>query len=319
MAVVSVTQWKPAKRSGGPLDRRYTCTYLVVTDDPLDGPNKAILHPAIPQYGDFFQYGNDWDLLATCVSKSADVESAETKTRWVVTCEFSADPAEQASAGDEVQSPLDVPPTIQSSSFIFRRVVKKDANGKPYAASSGELFEPPEEEEVFWTRLTIGRNEAEVRWSLLDQLKGKTNEQPLFGRPPGSVRLEDATWSLAWHGKRQYFPHQYVLLIAGQEGFTKKKLDLGFYELVEDYDAQAAAGKPQPKIKRRILDKDGQPLEKESFLNGEGKLLDWAPAKPGEELTPPIEIDFEPFKKGPLHQLNLPELVKYVPPDPPRR
>lgn len=308
MAIIKVRPAGPPTRTGGPSDRRYTTTWIVDSDDLLDGPNKVTLDPRIPRFGDYFQFGNDWDLLAVVVDKTATPDPKR-RTRWTCTVQYSSALEGQAEAQQQdIATPLDLRPKFQGRPYVFRRVVEQDANGKPYANSAGDLFDPPEEEEISWHLLTMTRNEASVRWAL-NEIKGKTNLATLWGQPPGRIKLDDWSWSQDWHGTRPIYPHTYTFLVSGKDGFSIEKLDRGFYELVDDKDQPKLSNGSYPKIRRRIRDAEGNALEKESFLDGQGKVLD--PSKP------PVKIPFEKFQKADFSQLQLPDLPDYVAPSPP--
>lgn len=188
MAVTSITD--PRSRPGKVTlegERSYTVTHLVRTDDADDGPNTVMA--AAASIGSYYNYGNDADFRAYCVSKSAEQVSSddgsELKT-WIVTCEFKT-----LSRDDQKKlvTPLNRPYEISYGYEHFSEVVEKDINGGAILNTAGEYFDPPIERDASRPVLTITRNESSFPVSLAFAYADAINSDWFQGASPGTVKV----------------------------------------------------------------------------------------------------------------------------------
>ena len=174
--------------------REYTVVYKVTTDDRNDGAAIAMEAFGIPNIGDQFNVGNDFDPAAVCVSKSAD--QGDSPWDWLVEATFSS----KVDNADATENPLDEPADI-TYGFQQRRILVpgrfNDPAAPPYGgdwqagiyAPNGELFNPQPEVEINEPVLRIKRNVGSIDPQSFLVLANAVNADPFQGAEPRQLKL----------------------------------------------------------------------------------------------------------------------------------
>lgn len=193
------------------LIRRYTRVFRVQTNDPLDGPQVAIYaeclnkdgsRARIPTICARYRTANSYDQGSRC-SKISAKRDRNTRTVWIVACEYSSDSEdvgdprrELRSGGDKPKEPKGAkdksdptakPPKVTTTAERYVRACVVDLDGKKFATTAGEPFDPPWEVEDLRPviRITYYKQDFDHR----DKInKIGVNNFPFMGVPIGAVR-----------------------------------------------------------------------------------------------------------------------------------
>lgn len=211
--------------------REYTITYRVITTTRADGPYVVLSAGNLPRRGDFYQYGNDLDIFATCKSIGpARLERAEdTGKAWLVDAVFSTkgsqrDPADNP--GDPISWAWKVSGSFGSGQWYPR----KDANGRAIANTADEPFEdvPPIDDPRMI--ISLEKNTASLNIDTWKKTRGKVNSSPLWGLPVRQVKLLQWSWNVQFTGQgAAYISNKFEVEI-NDEGYYYSPLDQGFRE-----------------------------------------------------------------------------------------
>lgn len=176
--------------------REYTVKYLVRTDDRKDGPSVVRTAFGIPNVGDIYTPGNDFDPQAIVTNKR--VSQAGSPWEWEVDVTYSTDVKEEP---EQPESPLDEPPRI-SWGFQDRRILVPGYYSEAQAPdltqnyqlgvtnSAGELFDPQPEMDISEPVLTISKNVATIDQAQFFSLANCVNSDNFYGAEPRQLRLK---------------------------------------------------------------------------------------------------------------------------------
>lgn len=189
-------------------DNEYSVIYYVETDDRADGPNIVMSAFGIPQIGDLYTAGNDFDASAIVTNKTAT--QTDSPWNWEVEVSYStlvpAEPTKNL-LGD---NPLDQRPEV-SYGFQNRRILIpgqfNDPIGPPsdkgwqagIFAPNGELFDPQPEAEISDPILTIKRNIDTFVPAEFMALANAVNSDTFEGAEPRQLRLGAPQAVSRWH------------------------------------------------------------------------------------------------------------------------
>src|SRR4029077_1319434 len=206
MAVTSVAEvW--AGRSGNrdiKNVRNYRRTFLVLTDNMLDGPFEVGSIAGNPLPGPariplLFEYYKDTrgvvDLGTLC--QKLTPRQAEEPFAWYVDADYSSkiDNPEQAQKGQTDDNPLNRPAIVKWSMSKYQKPVDAafDANGEdvPIVNSANEHFDPAPEIDDSRIILTVDRNEPPIDPSVMIAYQDATNADDFFGAGPGQAKIEE--------------------------------------------------------------------------------------------------------------------------------
>lgn len=243
--------------------RNYVATYLVVTDDPTDGP--GTVRAAIPAslgltYAEFDKTGaakfRDNGSYITSITVAEDT-IADDMRQWIATINYGPYQALQ-----KPQDPTQEQPQIQWSSSKFQRpAVKDEITGDVIVNSAGDLFNPPIMRDDSRPMLVITRNEATHDPILAANCRDKTNASAWWVFPAKTVKCLDIV------GRRvlnqdigYYWEVEYSWEINIDDTWTYQALDQGFSTVV--------GGK-----KLRLTNDDGELISEPALLDGGGLVL----------------------------------------------
>lgn len=178
------------------LVREYTVTYLVTTNDWNDGPQTVRTAYGIPDVGDVYMPGNDYDAQAAVIAKR--VVQREAPDEWDVEVTYSTAPSDRQP--EQAATPLDEPPVITCGTnkrqIIVQGCYQTAANPDPNKdfdwyvhSTNGELFDPQPEVEISEPLVTIKRNVQAISWPYLMSLANCVNQSPFFGADARQLKL----------------------------------------------------------------------------------------------------------------------------------
>lgn len=188
--------------------REYSVVYKVTSDDKRDGPKQILSAFGVPNVGDIYVSGNDTDVAAVVINKTANpVEAFE----WEVEVTYTNDLTD-APVGFK-DNPFSQPAEI-SYGFQNRRILipgrYNDPLGPPgdqawqqgIFAPNGELFDPQPEVEISEPVLTIKKNVQSIDGAALMALANCVNSDYFQNAQPRQLKLNAPQATRKWH--KQY-------------------------------------------------------------------------------------------------------------------
>jgi hypothetical protein len=262
VAVTSVKEtYERSSTQDNKWKRKYTRTWLVETDNPLDGSMRARTAIGIPAIGNSYWVDsteNDPGSFVQSVNATC-LGAGPAYSQWKVVAEYA-----EYDASQFPQNPLEWPIQINWSGTQFEKVIYYDINDKAIVNSAGEPFGEPVTIDDSRPVLTIVRNEPTYDLAIVDEYRDTLNADTFMGASPGLVKVSFMPGELQYNkdagGSGFYYKITYTFNF-NRDGWKKKILDRGFSEL----DAS-------DKLKT-ILGPDGQPLAEASLLDGTGHPL----------------------------------------------
>lgn len=170
-------------------DRKYRCTWVVVTDDDDDLAITVLSYADIPDYGDTFAYGNDTDAYAICRRVTASRPDPQGAPKhWVVTAEF----GRLGRTPDEPADPTQ--PWTRSARWSIQQadymaVFDEDVAGAAVRNSAGQRYDPPAEVERANTLIHVTYYKAALKLSVLDQYRYSINNATFWGYAAERLRI----------------------------------------------------------------------------------------------------------------------------------
>jgi hypothetical protein len=194
---------------------------------------------------------------------------------------------------DPEQNPLEQPMQVEWDHEPIAEQIDIDLDGKPIVNSADERYDPPLQENVYDTVLTIRRNEPSYSPVVADQYINATNEDPWWVFAPGTVLCTRFRGSERRWADLVYYEVQYQFKFRF-DGWLRRLPDMGRREYLGADDD----GKPdyQP-----ILTKTGQPVAEPVFLDGSGLRLSDADVRAGSVFM----LEFRTKKIMPFGPLGL--------------
>lgn len=187
--------------------RTYDLEWLVETSSPEDGPRTVFNCPDLPQVGDMWIYGSDYDPWAFC-SHEADctpVVSKEPNCLWIVNQKFSTIPKTRCQ-DESIKDPLEEPDRIRGSFVRYTKTGRFDKDGKPIKSSSHEFLVGPETEfDHNRPSVDIEKTLLQLPLSTFAAMIDTVNDSPLWGLPKRCVKLSNASWQRLLYGTCSYY------------------------------------------------------------------------------------------------------------------
>jgi hypothetical protein len=289
MALVSIEE--SPDREGGQNNlwqRTYRRKYIVITDDPYDGPvfigqqlpyfignyYRLVDNMGVTREHDFSSFVNS--LAIRCVSKDA--------CQWEAVLEYGPYNPQIFQA-----NPISWPIKIAWGGTKFERVYQYDINGIAITNSAGQYFDPPVVGDDSRINLKIERNEPVYNPAIAAAYKDAVNSDVFFGGNPGTWKLALPTADLEYNvdsGTPDGFYYRITYNFEYRiEGWQALILDQGTMVLDGGNRLTNALGS------------DGAPVSSPIPLNGAGKAL---PAG-----GTPTFLAFDIYTPMPFAQLNL--------------
>lgn len=308
---------------------RSSTRHLVVITDTWTEPSILKNDSRLPRDG--LPHPTELDQWCTNVR----VEPRDnTRTVFDVTVEYSNDVddeeleiSKRGGTGAPPPNPLDDPPVIdgggQNRPVPLWACV---ATGSPVRNAAADVLDPPPMGLAVESVVRVVRNEADFSYaSHVKPWLRKVNSQEFSGAPPGDVLCTAVTYRRMyergfryWEISREFaFRDWNSNLVPNADyidaNFAERTSDyvtgwsvvtphVGFYDVYAD--ASVATDDPETQIsysKRRILDRNGSPIETPQFLNADGSLR----KRDANGVIKPIMLVIQPYDSADFNALNL--------------
>lgn len=251
-------------QDAGNRHRTHQLSYQVLTDVKTD--TVTVLQQTLAFLG--IDYGTPFPTDSVAYCQKADCKCTDVSgVTFQVDFTFETLSAKKEK---EQENPLDQFPEISWSTEVVNRPMEKDIDGDAIQNSAKDKFDPGIEQEIYYPKLSIVRNEATFVPASLLLYQGRLNNATWLGFAAGRVKcigidgrlervkVEDATF--------YYYQVSYVFLFATEEPYFKRRLlDCGTRYL----DSSSGSGGRQ---QLNILVK-GQPVSEPKLLDGNGNVL----------------------------------------------
>lgn len=307
-------------RTGTPFDisgkRDYVRKFLVRVKTNLIGSLGVCYCPGIPQPFSPYNSGGglEYDLAALCVRVTAEQETEEDWSQWIVTANYSTEmppggkfdygnPGKDSGSGDNASNnPEFEAPDIDWDFDTDSKVVVKDLDSKPILNSSKQPFDPPLAFDQAYAVLTYTRNSLFFDRKIATDYAYAVNTDNFLGAPPGAAQClpprarwthkgNIAYWRVTWR-VRFAAPRQVTILglpIIDLATWQPQILDTGTMQLV------TVLGQ---KISVPIW-RGGQPVPGPILLDGNGRP---APLNADGTITPHY-LDYRIFQGMPFNPI----------------
>ena len=246
--------------------REYTVTYRVITSTRADGPYVVLSSGNLPQRGQYYSYGNDLDIFATCKQIGpARLERGEDSGKvWLVDAVFSTKGSSRDPA-DNPGDPISWAWKVRGSFGSGQRYYVKDANGRAIVNSAGDPYEdvPPVDEPRM--TLSLEKNTATIDIDQWAETRGKVNSAAIWGLAARRVKLLQWSWDVQWTGQGAAYVANKFEVEINDEGYYYQPRDEGFHELL--------GVKADGSRNTRHIKAEGELVSKPQLLNGQGLVL----------------------------------------------
>lgn len=196
------TNWSLDKDKDG--HRTYKVSHIIKAASS-DGPLTILNTPGLPVTGSTWAFGVETDAWAFCLpTKKVEPwqfqEGKGVTITWRVESTFSTKPIDRCQDTD-IENPLFEPPKV-SGSFIRTTIeAAQDRYGNAIKSSSHEVFRGPMVEfDDDKPTVTIEQNVADLQLPLLVFMVNTTNDAPLWGLDPGTIKLSSPSWTRKYYG-----------------------------------------------------------------------------------------------------------------------
>ncbi len=199
----------------GGIDEAGHRTYFLtvrVEGDRNDGPNRIMNTPGLPAAGSVWAYGSDFDPYAwrrpeiKCEKEKGYIEGDPTD-HWDVTFTFSTKPLPQDKGGGSrcsdhhIEDPLMEPPTVSGSFVKYTEEGVLDRHNVPILSSSFEQLRGPQNEwDANRPQIKVTVNVPVLNLATVAGMVDHVNSSSLWGLPPRTIKLSDATWKKQYYG-----------------------------------------------------------------------------------------------------------------------
>lgn len=194
------TEWRMSRDDEG--HREYKITFLIESDDALDGPANIINTPGLPLIGSRWAFDNDTDLWAWCRT-DCDVKPVSTRQPnffWEVEFTFSTKPWRWCK-DHPIEDPVLEPAKISGNFINQNHEAKQHRNGALIMNSAFEPVRGPKVEfEQTQPTVVIEQNLATLDITLLTSFKDTVNDRVLWGLPARTIRLRGMSWEEQFYG-----------------------------------------------------------------------------------------------------------------------
>lgn len=189
--------------------RDYEAIFLVEQESVEDGPNMALFADGLPNTGDVWDFGNDYDPWAFCqpetrVSRHQAIEGHR-HLYWQVAKKFSTRPLKRCQ-DQSIENPLDEPPQISGSFTSYMKEAEKDRNGKHILSSSLEKITGLERD-IKMPTVVISMNSLSLDLATVTQVISSypLNDSAMWGVAARCVKLTNFSWERRLYGTCTFY------------------------------------------------------------------------------------------------------------------
>ena len=190
--------------------RTYTITWLVRTDDPLDGPAAILNAWGLPAVGSTYSLDNDSDPWAFCtpeltIAPHTDVTNGDPCQDWHVTQTWTSKPTWRCQTFP-IENPLLEPFQLSGDFSSEQRMPMLDKDGNVLKHINHQPIDGPQIEQKYsWPTISITFNSATLPLSTYVLLINKVNDDTLWDLPARTIRFIDAKWERLLYGTCFYY------------------------------------------------------------------------------------------------------------------
>ena len=248
MALTIIGERRPTGERDEKGYRTYTITYLVLSDDGLDGPANVMQTPGLPLPGAYWLLNNDIDVWVWCRPnvriKLAQPNDKVKGIAWEAEYTFSNKPLESNKCEDQqVEDPLLEPPGITGQFERSTEEATKDRFGRKVKSSSHEQIRGPQNEwEVSSSCIKITQNVPALQLALLTYVNNAVNDAPLWGYPARWIKCTVEPWEEIYHGQCSKYYKRSFLFQTKHGGWDRDLLDEGTKVLNGHWGADTGSG-----------------------------------------------------------------------------
>jgi len=184
--------------------RTFSVAHRIKTTSSEDGPAVVMQCPGLPTVGVPWGFGNDVDIWAFCYP-GMKVEPYKAKpgsphVHWLVTQKFGTKPLKRCQDAT-IEDPLMEPQKVSGSFVKYTKEIFVDRFGSYVKSSSHEMVRGPQVEfDANRMQVNISQNTASLELGLLASLVDTVNDSYLWGLPPRTVKLSEASWEKKYNG-----------------------------------------------------------------------------------------------------------------------
>lgn len=226
--VKGVWNWRLGRDAEG--HREYKVTFLVITEDPFDGPLTVLNTPGLPIVGDPYILGNDLDNWAYCKPSCnvSPVQQKEPCTWWEAEFTFSTKYDDKRCKDSNIEDPLLTPDRISGGFTKYQEEAATDYFGSPITSSSHEQIRGAQVEfDKNRPTVKIVQNRVNLELDLISQLIDVLNDAPLWGLAQRCVKLSNVSWERKFYARCYMYYERTLEFELRYEGFDRVLLDEG--------------------------------------------------------------------------------------------
>lgn len=270
--------WEVASRkldSGEDMNRKFTRTYMVRSDSPVESELVVRDAPGIPL--PFSVFPTD---LGCLVTSRVPSQIADNPYLWTVEVTWSAlsltSRAANAARSDPAQrneNPLARPPRLSFDTEDYQEPFDRDLNGVPIRNTANDLFDPPLTRDAARPTFTISRNFISPDLSNWERFHNTVNSDYFLIWAPGVVKCKKISIQSQFEDNKYFYEKTATFQIAKKikingtvyQDWKFRPLNNGFQELVDGFF--------DGKVKQSIVMADGTKPTVPQLLNDDGGLL----------------------------------------------
>ena len=290
MKSLGIVDWGASTDSEG--NRNYKAKFLLKSNSLSDGPLSAMQAVGVPRTGSRWSQGNETDIWAFCLPTMtvAPLYKKESTYYWTVERNFSTKPQNRCQ-DDEIENPLEEPPTLSGSFVNYTKEVTKDKDGNAVKTSSHEVLRG---DLVTFdhnrAQVSIGLNVLTLPLATFTSMVDTVNDSTLWGLGSRKIKLSNVSWTRNMYGTCTfYYTINYEFDIRF-DTFDTKPLDEGSKVLMAGGDANNPSH-----FKPYIDPATGNAAR--VFLDGNGSPL---------QGSTPVEIDVKYYQESNFLLLGIP-------------
>ena len=225
--------------------REYTAHYVITDVPATSGSTSILLASGLPQLGQTFSAGGDYDTYAVAVGYAGiqPVNWDASRNAWNASVKYSTLASKQRRPANSTANPIDKPPIISGGGHrrrIAAHLVRvKDTTGRDVFNSAGKFF-PDGEIEVDDSSgvLRISRNYATIDLAQLDEFRDSVNVNVWMGKPARTWKMDPAIWRKVYQGNTAYYEISYEFQ-GNPETWDLKPRDVGTRDFLGNLPEQA--------------------------------------------------------------------------------
>jgi len=266
MAIVSVNEdTKDRRAERGIHDRPTTRSFIVITDDPADGPIAARNAISDPNYLDEPVFLGSPHPEDTSIHAKRFTPHERERLVFDITVQYG--PFTRGSL-EQIENPLLRTPEVMVETTTYVKVFERDLDDKPVVNSFGQPLDPGLEVPVSFPRLIVIQNEPlePPAWEKVWAHDNTINAEEWKGADPNTLKVR-------LRARRLYEYDTIYWQVTYELEYNKLGWDKEGHLLDTGTMSREWSEQEQRWIIERITDDDGNPIVDPWPLNGNGKAM----------------------------------------------